>query len=138
MSERKRKVYIICPIRKATKKMKERLREYKQELLNDGYDVFLPFEDNPYEGNDPTGADIVTTNLQAIRDADEVHVAWDYTSEGSIFDLGAAMALQKTIKLADNTFFKGENTDEASITKVLVLYVLNNLKEVIYAKHFTR
>jgi nucleoside 2-deoxyribosyltransferase len=93
------KVYIICPVRNATSKQRKALREYIEELESIGHDVFYPSDHAPQ--NDPTGWGIVSLELQAIKECDEVHVYWDTASKGSHFDLGIAMALNKPIILVD-------------------------------------
>lgn len=46
---------------------------------------------------DDTGLRICRDNLQAIKEADVVHIIWDGKSQGSLFDLGVAFALGKRI-----------------------------------------
>lgn len=88
-------IYIICPVRILTKDKKEQYTRYVTDLRADGHTVFFPPEDAPQD--DTTGINIINIELEAIRNADEVHVFWNVNSKGSHFDLGAAMALGKLV-----------------------------------------
>ena len=92
------KIYLICPVTIATEESTKFAKEYVAELEQNQYhEVFYPQRD--VEQNDPTGLNLVNTELQAIRECDEVHVIWDKDSKGSHFDLGVAMGLNKPIIL---------------------------------------
>lgn len=67
---------------------------YVWELEKKGYKVFFPSRDAPQNASEPA---ILKANLDAIRDCDEVHVFWDGSSHGTMFDLGSAYALGKPI-----------------------------------------
>ena len=47
----------------------------------------------------PTEREIFQANLELIRQADEVHILWDGTSHGCLIELGAALALDKPVKI---------------------------------------
>jgi nucleoside 2-deoxyribosyltransferase len=94
-------IYIICPIRKATEEQKEALKKYKNKLIMDGHKAYYPDDDNPYEKTDHVGYLICEENTRAIRQADEVHIFWDTTSSGTLFDLGVAFALNKPLKIVN-------------------------------------
>lgn len=87
------KIYIICAVRNATQERVAELREYAEQKRAEGHRVHFPPDDAPQ--SDPTGEAICRTHLDAMRDADEVHVFWDVESKGSHFDLGMAYAMQK-------------------------------------------
>jgi nucleoside 2-deoxyribosyltransferase len=96
------KIYIICPVRNATKEQTEKLKEYKKSLLLDGHEVYYPADDNPYEESDNLiGYIICEENRRAIAEADEIHIFWDATSTGTLFDLGMAFALYKPLKIVN-------------------------------------
>lgn len=92
-----KKVYLICPVRLSTNDHKDFLLAYTRILEHLGYQVFYPYTDNPYETSDQVGDKICKANVDAIREADEVHIYWLPNSEGSKFDLGVAYALEKPI-----------------------------------------
>lgn len=94
------KIYIICPIRKQTKHQKIDIEEYVQDQENYGNSVFYPKRDAPQ--NDKTGYNIVKSEVDAIKECDEVHIFWDVKSYGSHFDLGVAIALNKKLVLIHN------------------------------------
>lgn len=91
------RIYMICPVRNQTVEQQRDLPIYVagQEAL--GHKVYYPPRNAPQQS--ATGVEIVTAEIDAIKEADEVHIFWDVTSSGSHFDLGAALALQKKIRL---------------------------------------
>jgi len=62
-----------------------------------GYDVFFPLRDTKQTAT--TANAVVHSNLRGIKGVDEVHLIWDGSSFGSIFDLGMAYALEKPVKV---------------------------------------
>jgi len=91
------KFYIICPVRKITPEQINEQGEYVAKLEKEGFEVFYPPRDAPQESK--TGYEIVMAELNAIKDCDEVHIFWDINSNGSHFDLGMVIALEKKIKI---------------------------------------
>lgn len=106
--ESKKKVFIICPIRNVSQEVIKFLTEYVKDLEeNKGCIVYWPYRDNPYQESDPIGLRIITHNRGFMIDADEVHIFYDKSSTGSIFDFGMLfMALEifndKEIRLINN------------------------------------
>lgn len=90
-------IYIICPVRVASESQSSEILRYVLKLETERYEVFYPLRDAPQESE--TGLEIVQTELEAIRKADEVHIFWDVNSKGSHFDLGMAIALRKPLRL---------------------------------------
>jgi nucleoside 2-deoxyribosyltransferase len=91
-------IYIICPVRSASEEQTAEAQRYVEKLEKEGNTVFFPPRD--VDQDHPDGArHIVEAELAAIASAHEVHIFWDKTSTGSHFDLGAALALNKPIKL---------------------------------------
>ena len=68
---------------------------YVEQLESAGWDVHWPPRDT--NQNDPIGYRICRDNYKAIYYSDVVHVVYDPTSEGSLFDLGMAFALCKPL-----------------------------------------
>lgn len=93
------KIYLLCPVRKATNTIKILLDAYTEMLEKDGHEVFYPARDNPFENIDLIGTDICRSNVDAIKNADEVHIYWISSSTGSKFDLGIVWAYEKPIIL---------------------------------------
>ncbi len=89
------RIYIICPVRYISMQWQDGLTRYTQILESQGHIVHLPFRDTPQE--DLTGLAICKEHAQAMRECDEVHIAYDGKSEGCLFDLGMAFVLQKSI-----------------------------------------
>ena len=95
-------IYIICPVRNATKEQKEALKEYKKKLITDGHVPYYPDDDNPHEHTDDVGNLICDENRRAIAEADEIHIYWDALSAGTLFDLGIAYALGKRLVIVND------------------------------------
>jgi hypothetical protein len=89
------KIYLICPVRKATPEYSQAARSYVAQLESLGHQVYWPTRDT--DQIDPAGLRICKDNRGGIEAADEVHVIWDGQSQGSIFDLGIAFAMRKKI-----------------------------------------
>ncbi len=88
----KKKVFLICPVREADEALKKLLNDYVAKLEVQGYEVHYPTRDT--EQDDPTGGYYVCrTNLTAMMRANEVHVWYDESSNGSKFDMGGLFML---------------------------------------------
>lgn len=87
-------IYIICPVRNQTSEQGIDIEKYIKELEKK-HTVFYPKRDAPQESE--TGYEIVESELNAIKEADEIHVFWDINSKGSHFDLGMCYSLNKKI-----------------------------------------
>ncbi len=101
------KVFIICPVRNLTEIESNLIKQYIDNLENRGIQVHFPPRNT--NQNDAIGYNICIENMNAIKSADEVHIFWNPSSIGSLFDFGMAFALKKKIKLI--------NTIEATPTK---------------------
>lgn len=98
-----KKVYIICSVRGATEEVRQKLEDYTVDLESKGYDVHLPHRDTNQEN---TSMGICDQNVAAIKWADEIHIFFNKDSTGSYFDMGAAFALDKPIKVIENESFE--------------------------------
>jgi hypothetical protein len=96
---RKKKVFIICPVRLADENIKSKLNKYTEKLELEGYKVHLPHRDTNQIQSD---FDICKQNMKAIKTADEVHIFYLPDSQGIHFDLGVSFALNKKIKLIEH------------------------------------
>lgn len=67
---------------------------YANTLEGQGHTVYVPGRDT--NQSQPL-YDILADNLIAIKACDECHVIWDGASQGTLVDLGSAMALEKPI-----------------------------------------
>jgi len=94
-----KKVYIICSVREATRKVRVKLEDYATKLNVQNIQVYLPHVSTNQDG---TSIGICEQNVEAIKWADEIHIFYDKTSTGSHFDMGVAFALGKPIKLIEN------------------------------------
>lgn len=116
-------IYLICPVRNATPEQIKRLKEYKSNMESAGHEIYYPADNNPYENTDVIGYKICNENKIAIQESDEVHIFWDSTSHGSLFDFGIAFSLNKPIKLINTV----NQTNHKSFGNVL-LYLNGGLK----------
>lgn len=91
------KIFVICPVRMATAGETSSLDDYVSNRERNGDVVHWPARDT--DQKDPVGLRICTDNCKAITEADEVHIWFNPASQGSLFDIGIAFALQKKIRL---------------------------------------
>lgn len=83
------KIYIVCSVRNASPELQARLEAYTDWLEEQGHEVHLPHRDTD---QDASGFDICNQNGTAIALAEEIHILYDKTSQGSHFDLGMIFA----------------------------------------------
>jgi len=88
----RKKTFLICPVRGHDP---QELDDIVKGLENSGYKVHYPPRDTNQVDN--TGFMICSDNLNAIRQADVIHLVWDGISQGCLFDLGMAFALGKKL-----------------------------------------
>ena len=103
-SLKKRKGFMICPVRQDPGGELSRRFVLALEEEFYGWDLHWPHRDTDQE--DDTGLRICQDNLEAIKRADHVFVVWDGESHGCLFDLGMAFALGKPVtwlKLPEKT-----------------------------------
>jgi|YelNatPaOPRAMG01_1025707.scaffolds.fasta_scaffold13569_8 hypothetical protein len=86
------KIFLISPVRNAESETLKRIAEYVASLEAIGHQVHWPIRDTNQD--DPTGGyEICRTNFLGILEADEVHIWYDETSNGSKFDMGGVFML---------------------------------------------
>jgi len=118
------KIYIVCPVAKITANERYKLDKYVKELESEGHKVHLPFRDT-YQVSIGGGILQMAQNRKAIEGADEVHVFWNRSSEGSKFDIGMAYALRKPIVLINPVEIKiGQKTFE---NVLMLLHMVHKL-----------
>lgn len=110
---KKKKIYIICPVRNITLKEKATIDLYVTFLENSENEVFLPYRDAPQANR--ICCEIVIPEVKAISESNEVHIFWNRTSEGSHFDLGVVFYLKKLLILINNP----EDIEGKSYLKVI-------------------
>lgn len=94
------KVFFISPVRiwdDLPPAEKTAIESYVARLRKRGYIVHWPKYDTQQDG-DPIGARICRDNREAIWNADEVHIWWHASSEGSRFDIGLWFAMRMFTK----------------------------------------
>lgn len=88
----KHKTFLICPVRNYPQ---QEIEKRVKEMEDVGWKVYYPTRDTNQD--DPTGLQICKENKKAISKADFVTVIWDGKSQGCLFDLGMAFAMNKPI-----------------------------------------
>ena len=88
------KIFLICPVRNADQTIPKLIVEALEAI---GHTVYYPARDTNQD--DDTGFNICASNRSAMRRADEVHVFWDGESQGCLFDMGMAFAMNKVVKI---------------------------------------
>lgn len=106
----KEKAFIIRPVRGIDEEYKKKI-EAEIELIKKEYEVYDPLIDT--DQNDSKGLYICKQNRSAIIDADVVIIFWDGKSQGCLFDLGMAFALNKKI-IPWNGYFPPEDSNGKS------------------------
>lgn len=79
-------IFLICPVRNAAPEASAAVAAYVDGLERSGHRVHWPPRDTPQD--DPVGLRICRDNGRALLAADEVHLWYDPSSQGSIFDFG--------------------------------------------------
>lgn len=92
------KIFLISPVRAITDEERTAIALYVDTLEKAGHKVHWPGRGDTNQ-NDHVGLRICTDNLRAIEEADELHVWYNPSSSGSLFDIGMGFALRKKFVL---------------------------------------
>jgi hypothetical protein len=93
-----KRAFLICPVRGHDP---SETAAIVAELEAKGWTVHWPPRDT--DQDDPIGLQICAQNREAIREADRVFVVWDGQSQGCLFDLGMAWAMERPISILRRT-----------------------------------
>lgn len=109
----KGRIFVICPVRPPKMgffkkvfqkilnlfgaadpwtKTQNAIRAYVEKLEADGHDVYWPPRNNPGQKTDKIGISICKYNRKKMFWADEIHIWYDKSSAGSLFDAGMFFA----------------------------------------------
>jgi len=99
MNNLHKNIFIICSIRNASPEYINKIENYVSKLEYEGYRVYDPHRDTNQLA---MGFFICKQNLEGMRNADEVHVFYSSSSQGTHFDMGIAFALNKKIVVVEN------------------------------------
>jgi hypothetical protein len=111
-------VFLICPVRNATSDQITEMMGYISGLEAQGFKVYYPARDT--NQNDNIGWRICKDNYIAIKQSKEVHIFWDSTSTGSLFDLGIAFSMNKKLKIVNINDVK--ETETKSFSNLLLYW----------------
>lgn len=95
------KMFLICPVRNASKEQLLEMGKYVLKMKKSGYQVHAPHLDT-VQKDMFGGYAICNQNANAISTSREIHIYYDKTSKGSMFDLGVAYYLDKPLKILNN------------------------------------
>jgi len=93
------KIFLISPVRLANDSNTVIVRQLVEQLESEGHEVHWPLRDTK---QDASSIDICKQNVAAICWSDIVYVYFLPDSGGSKFDLGAAFALKKPIRVVND------------------------------------
>jgi nucleoside 2-deoxyribosyltransferase len=97
-----KKIFIICSVRGMSQEYRDKLESYVDKLEAEGNIVYLPHRDT---NQNARGVEICSQNMDAIKNADEVHIFYSSNSQGTHFDMGVAFACGKKLVIAENEVF---------------------------------
>lgn len=92
-------VFLICPVRNANEEQKQKMKTHIEQLEKEGKKIYYPARDT--DQDDSIGFRICTDNKNAILNSKEIHIFWDKTSQGSLFDLGIAFGSGKKLVIVN-------------------------------------
>lgn len=107
MESLEKKMFIICPVRDATKEEKKFLESYILDLKLEGCKVHYPPKNTGQ--NYRFGFNICSQNREAIERADEVHIYFNPTSKGSFFDIGMTFMAEKPLHIINQDDLKKDD-----------------------------
>jgi hypothetical protein len=110
-------IYLIAP---------EGQTEYAAFLEEKGHEVFYPSRDLN-EHTDTSGFNSVIEKIDAMAEADAVHVIWDDQYKNSYFELGVAMSLSKSIHFVKAIY--PDITNVPTYQKVIQMWELSSAEE---------
>lgn len=119
----KKRIFLICSVRDADVELKQKLADYVASLEVQGYKVHYPTRDT--EQDDPSGGYLICkTNFQNIIEAQEVHVWYSESSQGSKFDMGGVfmlymLGMRKKIVIANESEIMEDPQIKKSFLKVM-------------------
>ena len=74
---------------------RQKMQVHKEQIEGYGHTVKMPLFDSDVRKE----IDIATENKERIKWADEVHLFWDGRSQGTLWDVAVAFALDKPIRI---------------------------------------
>lgn len=89
------KIFLITPVRNVTGEFTKYINMLIDSLEAEGNSIYWPLRDTNQD--DDVGLRICEDNLAAMEEADMAFFVWDGKSQGSLFDLGMAFALNKRL-----------------------------------------
>ena len=118
-----KRIYLICPVRNISEDEGEFIFRYVKKLESEGCKVHYPPRD--VNQNDKTGVNIVKAHKDAMKWSTEVHAYLNPKSEGSVFDLGMAWALDKPLTLINKMQIEHWLSEHPGKSFARVLYELD-------------
>lgn len=133
ISAKPKNIFLICPVRNATKAEKEKLRELIKNYEEQGFNVHYPERNtnqNPFVGRVNTGGyNICLDNARAIANAQTVVMFYNKESTGSMFDLGVTYQLMKQDPTRKFILANSFEFDETNVIDQKINQMLNMNKD---------
>lgn len=93
------RIFLICPVRFASEEQTRLIADWVRQQENvEGNVVHWPARDTM---QDQDSLKICEDNRFAMEHSDEVHVWYEPTSQGSVFDIGMAFVMRKPVFLVN-------------------------------------
>lgn len=104
------KIFLICPVRNASNEQRIWIENYVKEKEENNYIIHAPHlhtRQNDLFG----GYAICKQNGEAVATSKEIHIYYDTSSTGSVFDLGVAYALRKKLVILNKDEIEFNDND---------------------------
>lgn len=85
-------IHVICPVANLTENEERLILSHTEALEREGHTVRCPFRDT--NQHDEIGLRIIAEHEDDILWANEIHIWWNPTSKGSLWDLAQARMAQ--------------------------------------------
>lgn len=104
------KIFLISPVRNITETQAKEIENYSQSKIFEGFQIHVP-QVNTFQKDKFGGYSICFQNASAIGESSEIHMYYDQTSKGSMFDLGVAYYLDKPLIVINDKEIEYNNND---------------------------
>ena len=117
------KIFLICPVRNATEEQRKWIEDFVHNKYNEGYTIHAPHL-HTRQTDMFGGYAICKQNAEAVASSQEIDIYYDQSSTGSVFDLGVAYALNKSLRLLNKEEIVFDEND--LIDMIIKDWPLNN------------
>lgn len=119
------KIFLICPVREADNNQKLWIENYVKEKENEGYMVHAPHM-HTRQVDLFGGYAICRQNAENLSSSSEVNIYYDKKSFGSVFDLGVAYSLHKSLVVLNDINLDNNLDNNDIIDNIIINWPYNN------------